>query len=368
MDGADNFTRLRIEAPFRDAPLDVIVGDAVLLSTTVEGLTFRVRTYRATGRTNDDMFMQGVEFPMNVERTFTSFEWLHAALILEYPDVVVPSCPEKPVQELLKDKEHVEKKRRRLQRFLRRVCAHPSLCASKTLSHFLTTSRFDMPDILKASKADDKKKNKLSAFFKTMVTHTEQSGLKQPPATELGQLHETRCAEICKFITTSETGLHALVAALSGYEIKEKELSKALGTVSTELSRLSQVEEKNTVGPQLVALAQILTKAYVSHSEKLEGSIELLGDLALEYERNIQDLKRVYNKIVDVLNVHAAALKLITKRQGELREARRSLSGDTSVVQHSTRELAKAEAEERAARDAYDKELLNFCRELDLYK
>jgi len=77
--------------------------------------------------------------PNVVSRRYKHFEWLQQRLMEKYPFVVVPVLPDKQVQGRF-EAEFIQQRKKKLERFLGRIVAHPILRNSVIFHHFLTTS------------------------------------------------------------------------------------------------------------------------------------------------------------------------------------------------------------------------------------
>ncbi|CAD8063621.1 unnamed protein product [Paramecium sonneborni] len=80
-----------------------------------------------------------------VNRKYTHFEWLNAALKREFPGILIPAIPQKSVLAKINLTEHTqivrEKRYRQFEEFLNKIKEHPQLQISSKFQIFLTASQ-----------------------------------------------------------------------------------------------------------------------------------------------------------------------------------------------------------------------------------
>lgn len=76
------------------------------------------------------------KFPHKVKRRYNQFLWLHTRLVDRYPNLCIPSLPEKVVTGNFDDN-FIQKRKAKLELWLNRLSSHPVLGESEVFIHFL---------------------------------------------------------------------------------------------------------------------------------------------------------------------------------------------------------------------------------------
>ncbi|KAF9431529.1 intercellular trafficking and secretion [Entomortierella beljakovae] len=116
-------------------PMELSVTDA---HREKEGATDSFISYQVNTKTT----MKGFSAPtISVRRRFQDFAWLHSVISKDYPAAVIPPLPDKHRLRYVRgdrfNPEFIEKRRASLDRFLKKIAAHPALQRSESLRVFL---------------------------------------------------------------------------------------------------------------------------------------------------------------------------------------------------------------------------------------
>ncbi|CAK73476.1 unnamed protein product (macronuclear) [Paramecium tetraurelia] len=149
-----------------------------------------------------------------VQRKYTHFEWLNAALKREFPGLLIPAIPPKTVLAKINLNEHTqlvrEKRYRQLAEFLNKIKDHPQLQVSSKFQVFLTASQDVMQQELlelsqyqtyvhqigsaianAGSKAYDLAKGSFN-YLSSFIYNGQQNSQKQMQYPELEITHEIK--------------------------------------------------------------------------------------------------------------------------------------------------------------------------------
>ena len=131
---------------------------------------------------------------MFVVRRYSDFVWLREQLEKEFVGYLIPPLPEKRQMGRF-DPEFIKVRRRYLEKFLRRVAAHPALRKSQDFRDFMTCSQQELIAV-KNSKSTSKAAS-LFAWFSESVSAVSQSlGGAEIPKTKADEKFDDMCTYV----------------------------------------------------------------------------------------------------------------------------------------------------------------------------
>merc|ERR1719272_2137652 len=201
---------------------------------------------------------------MDVSRRFTDFFNLQKQLQTTNPGVIVPPCPPKDAvqkgKSLFKSDEgandaFTEKRAKALQRFLKRVVAHPELINDPLLHQFLETD-----DKMPAPKKD------LLSFIKI-------------PPVEVDEWFDDKTREL-SVLDNQLKKLHAASVLLCE---GRKDLSHHTDRFSKSFAALAQVEELKQLTTAMHRLADVEAKVHRLHSNQARRDMFDFSEIIFDY-------------------------------------------------------------------------------------
>lgn len=135
-------------------------------------VSYKVRTKTSLAKFNSN--------EMEVVRRFRDFSWLGEKLREKYKGVIIPPLPEKnAVQKYQMSTEFIESRRKALQVFINRVCAHETLSDAQELQLFLEAQEDVWAmEVARMNQEEGGTGTKINKFFKGTLT-TAQSFLQR---------------------------------------------------------------------------------------------------------------------------------------------------------------------------------------------
>ncbi|GLE08164.1 hypothetical protein PINS_up019170 [Pythium insidiosum] len=131
--------------------------------------------------------------PMQVDRRYSDFLWLHTQLSRQCAGFIIPPLPAKVVP-LLQGPEFLERRRSGLERFLRKVVEHDELKNTNYFKSFLECS----PVELTAIKAESQRVSLTGSRRLVVVVHIGVRKSSTPPSRRLERVCHSSCADGAK--------------------------------------------------------------------------------------------------------------------------------------------------------------------------
>jgi len=197
-------------------------------------------SYKVRTKTSLPNFKSG---EVEVVRRFRDFSWLADKLREKYKGVIVPPLPEKnAVQKYQMSTEFIESRRKALQIFINRVCAHEALSNAEELQLFLeATEDVWAIEVARMNQAEGGAGTKINKFFKGTLT-TAQSFLQRASEEEREDPEYLKMKEYLGNLESHLSEAHRQSARLIK---KQNELGLAVGEFGQAADKLGKYEESN---------------------------------------------------------------------------------------------------------------------------
>ena len=195
-------------------------------------------SYRVRTKTTLPSFSNG-EF--EVVRRFRDFSWLADKLREKYKGVIIPPLPEKnAVQKYQMSTEFIESRRKALQVFINRVCAHDALSEAEELKLFLeATEDVWAMSVARMNQEEGGAGTKLNKFFKGTLT-TAQSFLHRGAEDDREDPEYLKMKEYLGHLESHLSEAHRQSARLIK---KQNELGLAVGEFGQAADKLGKYED-----------------------------------------------------------------------------------------------------------------------------
>lgn len=178
---------------------------------------------------------------VEVVRRFRDFSWLAEKLRDKYKGVIIPPLPEKnAVQKYQMSTEFIESRRKALQVFINRVCAHESLANAPELQLFLeATEDVWAMEVARLNQEEGGAGTKINKFFKGTLT-TAQSFLHRGADEDREDPEYLKMKEYLGHLESHLSEAHRQSARLIK---KQNELGLAVGEFGQSADKLGKYEE-----------------------------------------------------------------------------------------------------------------------------
>eukprot|EP00735_Rhodelphis_limneticus_P011661 TRINITY_DN4792_c0_g1::TRINITY_DN4792_c0_g1_i1::g.21335::m.21335 TRINITY_DN4792_c0_g1::TRINITY_DN4792_c0_g1_i1::g.21335 ORF type:complete len:401 (-),score=42.19,sp/Q9FG38/SNX1_ARATH/26.57/2e-32,Vps5/PF09325.5/1.1e-22,PX/PF00787.19/7.8e-22,Sigma70_ner/PF04546.8/0.15,Sigma70_ner/PF04546.8/88,MCPsignal/PF00015.16/0.36,MCPsignal/PF00015.16/3.6e+02,MCPsignal/PF00015.16/2.6e+02,Cauli_AT/PF03233.8/0.26,Cauli_AT/PF03233.8/6.5e+02,Syntaxin-6_N/PF09177.6/0.41,Syntaxin-6_N/PF09177.6/97,DUF4463/PF14703.1/1 len=291
------------ENPVPGAPIakgfDIRVHDPETQGSGYSSFT----VYKVTSR----CYLPGFESTnVCVQRRFNDFEILHRRLSLQHPGVVVPPLPEKSVFGRF-GKTFNDRRMEGLERFLVRVCNHPSLRVAPDLRVFLQSDALAWRERGKTQSSTSllgvlKEVQKTIDTTMDTIAHGKDGTSLHPEVKE--QLKELR-----KHLTQTQNALEKLW-------LSHQDMSSCMGSMSTAVMELAR-EEDNELSEPFLALGLQARDVALEESKLADGLREGFRVCIKEYLSFVDSIKAV-------LKERESVAKQLRTAQNQLESKKRS--------------------------------------------
>jgi len=187
------------------------------------------------------------EKPVVSVRRYSDFLWLHDRLGEEFIEIIIPPVPEKVIVSSTSS-ELVDYRRRELEKFLKRVLRHKTLCKSQYVKYFLTVSEQDMTTYRSTMKAHTRPKiqQEEQSFFSSSLSFLTSAA--QSVLTKAGQDYnlvkevDLEFQESKQYFSALHNHFETLQSKASDDIVKTKRLSETLSEFSHSSGLMAQCE------------------------------------------------------------------------------------------------------------------------------
>mmetsp|Transcript_25646 Transcript_25646/g.59177 ORF Transcript_25646/g.59177 Transcript_25646/m.59177 type:complete len:411 (-) Transcript_25646:389-1621(-) len=296
----------------------------------------------------------------SVLRRYSDFAWLHDSLLKEFPGAVVPPLPEKQAVARF-NPEFIEQRRIGLERFLRRVAAHPELYEAVCFKHFLQAD--DIQFAMAKREFSNAEKNKTSKdgfrqFFLETKT-TMKNELVRSPEDELFE-------SITQYVTSLESQMKTVATHTSVLVRKGKEVANGLFEFGLAFTLLGQ-SEADSLGGALTQVGHTADTLSVLSAEQADKEAAKFEEPLIDYIKLIQALKHALHKRQEKRVSYSTYLGTVAEKQNQVHKYH-GVFGKEDKAAHANISLQNAQAACEAARVEYITVSQRVLREVDRFK
>lgn len=235
---------------------------------------------------------------LTVERRFKHFLWLHEQLHEMYPTCSIPPIPEKQVTGRFEEN-FIDQRRRLLQRFLTRCCAHPIIGNSSVFRHFLSATDQKSWKSGKRSAEHAASSTSLSSFIKSTSCQVDRPGDC-----------EKLVAKFSKFSTWFDKQVHGLEKAFDSVMNNELSTSNDLSKVSQQLIKFGESGSSNASKGEKPDYHEWWTQD--RHMDGLMDSLTQVGSRIQEVSNEMRaQLENDRDQVSDALREYMGILKTL---------------------------------------------------------
>jgi sorting nexin-1/2 len=293
--------------------------------------------YKVTTKTSLPQY-RNTEF--SVMRRYRDFLWLYSQLQEKYKGVILPPIPEKNALSRFNE-DFIEFRRRELEKFLRRVGAHPGLQTSEDLQTFLEASEDTIASL------QGKKPGDFFASFKDV-------GSKLQKLQFLNQQDSDQWFESKKqSLITQEAQLKGLMKATEKLVNRRRDMATTFAEFGIEANNVGNAEPNPQLGNAFRKLGTVGERLNELNTDQSNHEVVL-------FEQKIEDYCRIIENGKEVLNNRAAAWqdwqlaqKNLDGKQASLAKARGGKGNDKKVAQLEA-EVSDAQRKVDEAKENFD--------------
>jgi len=309
-------------------------------------VTYTVKTKTLNSPTWGDRDMTAI-------RRYSDFVWLHDGLKAEFKAVIIPPLPEKGLINRFSP-EFIEYRRYELERFLRRVVAHPKLAVSTVTKAFLESSR----ELNKLEvKTEEPKPQKKKGFFSSI---TEKVTTIAGVAVEIDQWF----SDMKEYLKGLETQLQLFHTKASVATKKRKEFVQIWKELAEAANDYANVEtEKDKVLHNLFdKLGEISNQISALQKETVEQEVT-------DFEFSIKDYIRITGAVKEMLLNRDLALLKFQNAEKNLEQKKQKHEKNTSASKASgiQAEVSEAERQRDNLRAQFDQVTKECKEEIDQF-
>lgn len=301
---------------------------------------------------------------IEVVRRFRDFAWLGDKLRERHRGVIIPALPEKSaVQKYQMSTEFIETRRRALQVFINRVCAHDLLQTSQELQWFLEEPEDSWAmKVAVRNQEDGGAKKKVNNFFKGTIS-TAQHLLQGRVEVEREDEEYIKLKEYLAHLETHLNEAHRQSARLIK---KQNELGLSIGEFGVAADKLGKYEEEKVHN----AFERLVTHTSELRDHTREGC-KTLND---NFEAPMKEFTRMMKSVKNVIADRATALTVVHQAKMNLDSHRvkverlRGAPGKQEKVIEAEQEVERAEAKKKAASDNYENLVKSMSLEITRFQ
>jgi len=306
-----------------------------------DGMTSYV-VYKIMAKTNKDTFSSP---EMSVNRRFTDFFNLQRMLSFNHPGVIVPPCPPKDAvaNTFVKFKSagteltpFVETRQYGLQRFLRRLVAHPALVDDPLFHQFLETD-----DKMPAPKKD------YAALLAPMKF----------PAIEIDEWFDDKSRELT-ILERQLKKLHTAIAALCD---GRRELSLSTTKFAESFAALAEAEELKQLTAAMHRLADVEAKVAKLHSKQATRDYYDFSEIVADYAQLVASAKVALAQRSEKLKALQNSEENLTKKKEAHERLKAAKEPKPDKIEAADKEAQDADVRMKEARDRY-MDIARLCK------
>eukprot|EP00940_MAST-03C_sp_MAST-3C-sp2_P002215 g2215.t1 len=253
---------------------------------------------------------------LQVVRRYSDFVWLHEQLSKEFVGYLIPPLPEKRQMGRF-EPSFIEVRRRYLQKFLRRIAAHPALHKSQDFRDFIAASERELAAI-KSSKATSRAKGLLSWFSESVSAVTQSLGSVDLPKTAADAVFDDHCNYVNALLPQLERvhkhlrGLlkhqkeyadslfqFGLAFTLLGQSETDK-LGGSLSQLGHTADRLSQISQDHVISEANVFADPL--KDYIALTKAVQAMLDKRREKYAAYQASVAEHRRAESTLGDLKN------------------------------------------------------------------
>ncbi|KAJ1923116.1 Vacuolar protein sorting-associated protein vps5 [Tieghemiomyces parasiticus] len=249
-----------------------------------------------------------------VRRRYRDFDWLYHQLTHTHPGLVVPPVPEKQSLGRFQD-EFVESRRFGLEKFLRKIAAHPALHDDHSFKLFLTSEVF-------SAAARDRRVDSGRGFFGVFgeVMSSSFNKFHEPD-----EWFENRRAQL----DALESQLRSLLKAVEGTIRQRKELATALGELATDMTALGEAEGNAGLARAFALFGQLQDNLRRLQERQAAFDVKTFESTTDEYIRTIGSAKLTLGARVRAYQTWQADAAELRRKTGSLERQRAQQRGSS---------------------------------------
>lgn len=295
-------------------------------------------------------------------RRFSDFVWLHEKLTKSYPECAIPPIPEKEFNPMSKfADEFLDYRARELERFLKRVSAHPKLSVASCVGSFFNA---DVEEFRQLQQEEPKATvaTQVFSFFSTKFNAAASASLPDVfgNAVEVDVWFESKR----EYVEALSTQLTELAAASNDLVARHAQMKQSYSAMATALSSLSKTEMDSD---KIIADSFERVSTVNLELQLLEG--ELSYSARVHWAERLQDYQRVVESIKDMLNRRLESLAAYQAASKSLNSKKEALVKATgSKIPQLEAEVSKAEEKEADAKEVFDLRSASCKQELEAFE
>ncbi|KAH9271518.1 hypothetical protein BASA83_006373 [Batrachochytrium salamandrivorans] len=238
-----------------------------------------------------------------VNRRFRDFLWLYNQLVSKYPGAIIPPVPEKHAIGRFQE-EFVEARRLALERFIRKVVAHPTLQPDADVRLFLESETFSF----------DKRADRKGSFMGAFTETTPQINQAFPKVPDNDASLESRRIQT----ENMEIQLKSLAKALELLMKQRRDLALSILEMGDSLVGLANVEKSPLLSRKLLRLGSIHKTIRDLQEKQAKEDLNHIFVTVEEYIRIIGSVKVAYSTRLKSYSSLIAAEANLAKRNDSL--------------------------------------------------
>ncbi|GMI31985.1 hypothetical protein TrRE_jg5157 [Triparma retinervis] len=278
-----------------------------------------------------------------VVRRYSDFVWLVDQLMKEYAGAVVPPIPEKQAVSRFSP-EFVEGRRKMLEQFLVRVCAHPELVNARALSSFLSADdvAFSVAKNKKSSEGETQKGGGMMKWFQETKTSLSKDLVKCDDDEEFAQINQ--------YMESLESQMKVVVKHTQSLVKKGRETATGLFEFGLAFTLLGQSEDDD-LGGALTQVGHTADSLSVLSTTQAEMECKQFESPLVDYIRLIGSVKAALKQRENKLVSFSAATADVASKKASLTKVQGVAGKEDKVV---SAEAALAASEEALAASSDD--------------
>eukprot|EP01095_Lingulamoeba_sp_RSL-Kostka_P009556 TRINITY_DN3322_c1_g2_i2.p1 TRINITY_DN3322_c1_g2~~TRINITY_DN3322_c1_g2_i2.p1 ORF type:complete len:571 (+),score=212.34 TRINITY_DN3322_c1_g2_i2:36-1748(+) len=261
-------------------------------------------TYEVNAMTNLDLYKNN---EMNIFRRYSDFVWLQDELLNNHKGIIIPPLPDKSVIQTNKlfgndrlSSAFTEYRKRELERFLKRISNHPTLCTSKYLQLFLETT--DSAELVSIKSETKQASSSWGSFFKKIGSGSATE--IDPWFTEKTN-YVSDLLQKLEFVAKSATNVIQKHFELMQLQVQFSDSTKLLA--DTEKSSNSTLSHACTRLSEIAAQVHLLEQelgqsAAVKFSDNIKDYIRYIGNVQQTFDTRLEKLAAFQNATKDLEN------------------------------------------------------------------
>eukprot|EP01117_Protostelium_nocturnum_P011715 TRINITY_DN4266_c0_g1_i1.p1 TRINITY_DN4266_c0_g1~~TRINITY_DN4266_c0_g1_i1.p1 ORF type:complete len:441 (-),score=188.19 TRINITY_DN4266_c0_g1_i1:62-1384(-) len=262
-------------------------------------------------------------------RRFSDFVWLRDQLLENNPGYLIPPLPEKAIFNRF-NTEFVEYRRKELERFLKRVVAHPNLSQSIDLQAFFEAERGEST-LKKAVEKEKRESNDPAPSSGGKFFSFLGAAATSAPPSDPDQWFDSKR----HYITSLENHFQILNKNFNNTIKKRKEALAAFSEfgVGCSLMASAEADQDSTTSNSFNAFADIITQGADLENKKMDEETNSFEESLKDYLRIIASVKELLQSRQDRLVAYQNATKNLEQKRERLEKTKGNAKLETEVTQ-----------------------------------